>query len=174
MPYIPVRWRIPYLNAGSDPPAPGAGQVVSGLFFPYGSAFYFYDRPSLLYRWDFESFWVPVAFTAHPTATAPTVATISLQMFISAELVFQQSISLDCVAIPPAPWVGGSGQVNSSLNNPIAYRGQTLDLGYQLAFDQPVDQVYLGLCSVGDGAGGLGFAPGSIGYTMKPQLLTAA
>jgi hypothetical protein len=149
---------------------PSQGEIVQGIWPLHTTS----DRPSLTERWDILSIYLPLATTAQPSAAAPTVCNITPQLFLSGELIFQETAQLNYYPISPAPWVGASGSVNASLQNPIAFRsGQTFEARYQFQVDQTCSDFYLVLAGIVDdpSTGQAHPSPGSIGYQIVPELL---
>jgi hypothetical protein len=170
MPHFPINEQTAQYLA---PNVPGQGQSVLGFWPPQTPL---YGGPALMLRWDIESVYIPVAVAVFNSGagTPPTVCHLTLQLWLSGELVWQNSQDVSLLAYTPSPgWVIGNAPFADSMPNPIGYRnGQGLQIGYMAQLDQAVNPAigqgafYLILAAMYTPAlpGGTTSVPGSIGY----------
>ena len=179
MPSFPVR------NETVFPIQPGsgvsmiAGRGLTGRFLttdtpPSGG-------PDLQSRWDIQSVYIPVAVEANSDTASPlpTVCYLTLQMYVSAWLVWQQAQQLPLLATAAGSAWTAMATYADSMPNPIPFHnGQTFKMGYFINFDKPVvgsvGFVFITLAGQWTQDGAVA-TPAAIGYSevFKPWTLPA-
>jgi hypothetical protein len=165
MPHFPITEQVVEYLA---PNVPAQGQTVIG-FWPVQPALY--GGPALMLRWELESIYLPVAVAVYDIATPPTVCHLTLQLWLSGELVWQNSQDVPLINYAPAAnWVVGNANFADSMPNPINYRnGQGFQFGYMAQLDTTVSaasgELFLVLAAQYTPAvAGTTPIPGSVGY----------
>lgn len=176
MPFIPVpSVGANYGNPG-QPPAPHAGQIVTGQW-PVVVAY----PPQPVEIWDLGSFYIPVSVLASQAVAGspPSVCNLTVRLLRSGMVCFQDTIQItSLVTLGNNPgWVGGNGAANVTINTPVAfYSGQTLTAGFDASFDKDTAAalIVLGAQIQDPNTAAMTTIPGSIGYTTESAVPEAA